>query len=146
MADQKTIAVYDPEKVQLQLDGVYITGYSEESKITVEKNQDNFLPAVGVDGIVSVAINYDATAKMSIKLASTSASVMHIRQLAKGRRLFNMTLTDLNANGENKSCDGCFILKTPPIKRNKKVEDEEFDIYIPYFEEVKDLNGGDYNI
>lgn len=146
MADQKTIAVYDPEKVQLQLDGVYITGYSEESKIQVEKNQDNFLTAVGVDGNVSVAVNYDATAKMSIKLVSTSASIMHIRQLAENRRLFNMTLTDLNENGQNKSCDGCFIIKTPALMRNKKVENVDLDIFIPYFEEVKDLNGGDYNI
>lgn len=139
------VRVYDPEKVQIQIAGVYITGFSENSKVTIEKSEDNFTPAVGVEGTVSYAVNYNATAKAKISLANTSPSIPHIRSLAKSRTMFNFTLTDLNDVGENKSCDGCIVLKTPDIKRNKNVEEEEFEIFIPYLEEVQDLNGGTYD-
>lgn len=139
------VRVYDPEKVQIQVGGVYITGFSEDSKITIEKTEDNFLPKVGVEGTVSFAVNYNATAKAKISLMNTSPSIEHIRNLAKNRQLFNFTIVDTNTVGENKSCDGCVILKTPPIARNKEVDREEFEIFIPYFEEVTDLNGGQYD-
>ena len=142
---QDFVRVYDPEKVQIQVGGVYITGFSEDSKIEVEKTEDNFLPKVGVEGTVSYAINYNATAKVKVSLMSTSPSIPHIRSLAKSRSMFNFTLTDLNEVGENIACDGCIVIKTPDIKRNKAVEEEQFEIFIPYYEEVTDLNDGEYN-
>ncbi|MDY3947521.1 MAG: hypothetical protein SOZ40_06040 [Ezakiella sp.] len=133
--------VYDPEKVYIQIDGIYITGFSENSKLTIEKSEDNLLPKVGVEGTVSYAVNHNVTAKAKISLMSTSASIPLIRELGESRKFFNLTIVDMNTNGKNVSCDDCVVIKTPNIERNKEVEEEEFEIFIPYYEDVVDVNG-----
>lgn len=128
----RQINAYDPAEVLVQVNGTYITGFSEKSMIKIEKNEDNVTPYVGVRGEVNYAYSYDETGKATITLASTSPHLPFIRSLANRHTEFNFTMTDLNKNGENISCDDCRIIKTPSYSREKEVEDVEFEIFIPY--------------
>lgn len=125
--------VYDPEKVIISLGGVYLTGFSDGGKITVEQNEDDIIPKVGVDGSVHYTINHDKTAKAKIPLMSTSPMVPYIRDLARDNRDFNFTMVDMNDNGINISCDECRIIKTPDYSRQKEAEEVEFEVFIPFF-------------
>lgn len=124
---------YDPDKVIIQLDGVYLTGFSDDAKITVEKNEDNVIPKVGVDGSVHYTLNHDETAKAKLPLMSTSPQINFITDLADNKRDFNFTMVDMNDNGRNISCDECRILKSPDYSRKKEAEGVEFEVFIPFF-------------
>ena len=128
----KQTHVYDPEKVIIKVDNVFITGFSEGGKVTVEQNEDDLIPKVGVDGSVHYTINHDKTAVAKIPLMSTSPHVPYIRSLAKDNRPFNFTMVDMNDNGENISSDDCRIIKTPDYVRQKEAEEVEFEIFIPF--------------
>ncbi|EGS31181.1 conserved domain protein [Peptoniphilus sp. oral taxon 375 str. F0436] len=132
MAEKKTYT-YDPDKVIIQLDGVYLTGFSDDAKITVEKNEDNVIPKVGVDGSVHYTLNHDETAKAKLPLMSTSPQINFITDLADNKRDFNFTMVDMNDNGRNISCDECRILKSPDYSRKKEAEGVEFEVFIPFF-------------
>lgn len=128
----RQINTYDPAYVLLQVNGTYITGFSEKSMIKIEKNEDNVTPYVGVRGEVNYAYSYDETGKATISLASTSPHLPYLRSIANRHIPFNFTMTDLNDNGENISADDCMIIKPPDVSREKEVEDVEIEIFIPY--------------
>lgn len=125
--------VYDPEKVTIQVGGVYLTGFSDKGKITIEQSEDDVIPKVGVDGSVHYTLNHNKTAKAKLPLMSTSPHIPYIRDLARDNREFNFTMVDMNDNGMNISCDQCRIIKTPDYKREKEAEEVEFEIFIPFF-------------
>lgn len=129
----RTTYTYDPEKIQVRLGSVFLTGFSDTGKISIEKNEDDILPKVGVDGSVHYAINHDGTATATIPLMSTSPSLSYIRQLAKDNGEFTFTMTDLNDNGINVSSEGCRIIKEPDYIRNKETEEVELQIFIPFY-------------
>lgn len=130
---EKLTYVYDPEKVVVQMGNVYLTGFSEDGKVTVEQNEDDIIPKVGVDGIVNYTINHDKTAKAKVKLMSTSPCVPAVRDLARNNQEFDFTLVDMNDNGQNIASSNCRIMKTPDYVRAKEAEEVEFEIFIPYF-------------
>lgn len=132
MAEKRTYT-YDPDKVIIQLNGVYLTGFSDDAKITVEKNEDNVIPKVGVDGSVHYTLNHDETAKAKLPLMSTSPQIPYITELADNMVEFNFTMVDMNDNGRNISCDGCRIIKSPDYSRKKEAEGVEFEVFIPFF-------------
>lgn len=132
MAEKKTYT-YDPDKVIIQLNGVYLTGFSDDAKITVEKNADNVIPKVGVDGSVHYTLNHDETAKAKLPLMSTSPQIPYIAELADNKVEFNFTMVDMNDNGRNFSCDECRIIKSPDYSRKKEAEGVEFEVFIPFF-------------
>lgn len=128
----KRTYTYDPELVIIKLDNVYLTGFSDGGKISIEQNEDDVIPKVGVDGSVHYTINHDKTAKATIPLMSTSPMVPYIRDLANGNREFTFTMVDMNDNGIQVACDQCRIIKTPNYERQKEAEEVEFEVFIPF--------------
>lgn len=53
--------IYDPEDVNLIVDGTIITGFAEDTFIAVERMEDTFTEYVGVKGEVSMAENANET-------------------------------------------------------------------------------------
>lgn len=122
---------YDPEKVVIALGNVYLTGFGDDGKVEVEKNEDDVTTKVGLDGHVSYTENHDRTAKAKITLMSTSPCIPYIRSLAKNKEEFDFSLIDMNENGENVASSNCRILKKPNITHKKEVEGLEFEVFIP---------------
>ena len=113
----KKVRVYDPELLSARVAGQYLTGYSDNGKFTCEQNEDNSYPYVGVDGTVSYAKGGDKSAIVTITLAGTSPSIPYVTELARNGELFNLTIVDMNENGENISCDDCVVIKAPDNKK-----------------------------
>lgn len=130
------VYVYDPRDCVVTIDGQYITGFAEDGKIEVEKNEENVLTKVGVDGIVSFGVSADGTATAKVKLVSTSPSIPLFRDLSKTNKLFDFSVVDMNENQDNIACSDCVITKPMTEYRgNKEVEDIEVEILMPYFED-----------
>lgn len=129
----KEVYTYDPEKVVVQIDGTYLTGFADDSKIVIEQNEDDIFYKAGVDGNISYTINYDKSAKAKIPLMSTSPMIPFIRELSINNREFNFTMVDMNENGKNVSCDKCRIVKKPTYERKKEAEGIEFEVFIPFY-------------
>lgn len=130
------VFVYDPRDCIVTVNGQYITGFSEDGKIEIEKNEDNIAHKVGVDGIVSFGVSADGTATATVKLVSTSPSIPLFRELSKTNRLFDLSIVDMNENQDNIASGDCVIVKPMTEYRgNKEVEDVEIEILIPYYED-----------
>lgn len=137
MAGEKNIYIYDARDVVVTLDGQYITGFAEETKVSIEKNEDNIEPVVGVDGNVHYGTNADGTATCTIHLMSTSPSLELLRELAKARKTFTFNITDMNDNAESYALNDCIIRKTMDDEKGMSPHEVEVQIYIPYFEDLR---------
>ena len=134
----KNVYVYDPRLTNITLDGQYLTGFAEDSMVTIEKNEDNIMHKVGVDGIVHYGINADGTATATLTFMSDSPSLETLRQYAKERETFSLNITDMNDNAESYALNDCIIVKTMDDTKGYKEADEvEVEILVPYYEDLR---------
>ena len=77
----KTVTTYDPQKVNVIVDGRVITGFASDGVVTLTRNSDSVTPAVGAKGDVAYSENADETGTVAITLMSTSASLSYLRGL-----------------------------------------------------------------
>nr|DAM61536.1 MAG TPA: Protein of unknown function (DUF3277) [Caudoviricetes sp.] len=135
---ERNIYTYDARDVTITVNGQYMTGFAEDAKVSIEKNEDNILPKVGVDGIVHYGINADGTATCTMTFMNTSPSLQTLRQLAKERQPFTMAITDMNDNAESYALNDCMIVKSMDDAKGFKEPDEvEVEVFIPYFEDLR---------
>ena len=130
----RTTQTYDPEKVVITINGVFITGFSDKGKIEIERNEDSRGVKVGVDGGNHYAINNNISGKAKLMIMSTSPSLNYIRELERTQTQFTFSMTDLNDVSQNIACDDCIILKRPKTSAMKEVEEQEIEIYIPFLD------------
>lgn len=132
------VLVYNPKLATVTVNGQYITGFSEDQMVTIEKNEDNVMPKIGVDGVVSYGINLDGSATVNLTLMQTSPSLPLFRDLAKSRETFTLAITDMNDNAESHAMNDCIILKSMDENTGYKEPDEvEVPIFVPYFEDLR---------
>lgn len=130
----RTTQTYDPEKVVITINGVFITGFSDKGKVEIERNEDSRGVKVGVDGGNHYSINNNISGKAKLMIMSTSPSLNYIRELERTQTQFTFSMTDLNDVSQNIACDDCIILKRPKTSATKEVEEQEIEIYIPFFD------------
>lgn len=123
--------VYDSDKVLVSLGAMFLTGYAEDTKIEVEKNEDDTTPTTSIDGSVTYSENHDNTAKVKISLMSTSACLPRIYEISKNRESFPLSIIDLNDDSENITCDDCRIIKRPNKPVKKTAETVEVEVFVP---------------
>lgn len=123
--------VYDSDKVLVALGAMFLTGYAEDTKIEVEKNEDDTTPTTSIDGSVTYSENHDNTAKVKISLMSTSACLPRIYEISKNRESFPLSIIDLNDDSENIVCDDCRIIKRPNKVVKKQAETVEVEVFVP---------------
>jgi C4-type Zn-finger protein len=65
---------YDPKAFSLILGGNIISGFADDSFVSVERDMEAFTKKTGVDGITTRAKNNVQTGKVTIRLMQSSAS------------------------------------------------------------------------
>ena len=117
----KTVTTYDPQKVNVIVDGRVITGFASDGVVTLTRNSDSVTPAVGAKGDVAYSENADETGTVAITLMSTSASLSYLRGLEAKRKMVTVSVQDVNDNDAFvMSCDNCRVLKMPDANRDRK--------------------------
>ncbi len=129
----KTVTTYDPQKVNVIVDGRVITGFASDGVVTLTRNSDSVTPAVGAKGDVAYSENADETGTVAIALMSTSASLSYLRGLEAKRKMVTVSVQDVNDNDAFvMSCDNCRVLKMPDAARTKEQGTVTINIYVPF--------------
>lgn len=127
------VLTYDPQKVNLVVNEVVITGFADGSMIEVERNEDAIYPYVGTKGEVSIAESADRTGTIKVTLKQTSPSVAYLNTLAKQKgddASFPVSIVNMNTNGQSASGTDCRVKKMATETYDKEVTEREFEIFV----------------
>lgn len=121
---------YDIRKVTVVVDGTYLTGFSSDSKVSAERTEDSLIEYIGVDGDVDFSVNANDAGEVTVTLKSTSPSVAYLNNLANKRKIFPISIIDLNKNGVNANGTEAFVRKPVLPDNSKEISDVEFTIFV----------------
>lgn len=122
--------VYDIRKVTSVIDGTYLTGYSKDKKVSAEKIEDGLIEYIGVDGEVDFSVNANNAGLVKIPLKSTSPSIRYLNGLANKRKIFSLSIIDLNEFGVNATGTQGFVRKAIMPDKSKEISDVEYEIFV----------------
>lgn len=123
---------YDPSDITFQVHGVYInSGFPESEKINLEKNEDDVMPLVSINGDVYYSENADGTYTLRVPQADRSPFLEFFRGLARDKTEFTVSIVDMNDNGRNFTGAGCRVIRTPGMQALKEVGEIEVEIFVP---------------
>ena len=122
--------IFDPKKVNVIVDGRFLTGFSEGSIVSAEMVEDRQTPHIGVMGDVDFSLNANNAGTLTITLKSTSPSIGFLNALANQKKVFAVSVVNLNENGV--SADGTQAILMNPVMpdQGKEVSEAEFEIYV----------------
>lgn len=122
--------IFDPKKVNVIVDGRFLTGFSEGSIVSAEMVEDRQTPHIGVMGDVDFSLNANNAGTLTVTLKSTSPSIGFLNTLANQKKVFAVSVVNLNENGV--SADGTQAILMNPVMpdQGKEVSEAEFEIYV----------------
>lgn len=77
---------YSPKDVNIAWNNLAITGFSEDSFLRLEWNEDIFSEKVGADGILALTKSADLTGSVEIELMATAKSNVLLGAIEKAQR------------------------------------------------------------
>ena len=126
------LKTYNSKEVLVALGSHSVTGYADDSFVTIEPNGDGIMKKVGCDGEVARAISPDSTYKVKIALLQTSPTNSFLqnkfdldRQTGDGT--FPVLIKDLKG-GLIFSADAAWIVKPPSRAYGKDTNNREWEI------------------
>lgn len=121
---------YDVKKVTVIVDGVYLTGFSGDTKVSAEREEETQNPHIGVDGEVEYSANHNESGTITIPLKSTSPSVRYLNGLANQRKVVPVSVVDLNDNGTNASGSEAVVQRPVFPEKGNEISDAEFELHV----------------
>ena len=132
MANDIEIASYDPKKVNVNINGKIITGFSPDGVINVVRNEDIVTPTVGTKGDVTYNENANESGQVTLHLLGSSSSLPFLRSLAVKRKEIRLTITDANDAGAVQFAEErCRIIKPPALAKAKEIGSTDINIFVP---------------
>ena len=132
MANDIEIASYDPKKVNVNINGKIITGFSPDGVINVVRNEDIVTPTVGTKGDVTYNENANESGQVTLHLLGSSSSLPFLRSLAVKRTELRLTITDANDAGAVQFAEErCRIIKPPDLAKAKEIGSTDINIFVP---------------
>ncbi|MEY8317446.1 DUF3277 domain-containing protein [Oscillospiraceae bacterium 50-58] len=132
MANDIEIASYDPKKVNVNINGKIITGFSPDGVINVVRNEDIVTPTVGTKGDVTYNENANESGQVTLHLLGSSSSLPFLRSLAVKRKEIRLTITDANDAGAVQFAEErCRIIKPPDLAKAKEIGSTDINIFVP---------------
>ena len=122
---------YDPKEVNVIVDGMYLTGFSEGTIVSTEKDEDDFSVSYGAQGEHSIAESYNTLGTVTITMNHTSPSLAYLRKLRNQRKSFSCYVVDANDAGAVKAGGSeARILKAPGLERGNEISETEVEIKV----------------
>ena len=132
MANDIEIASYDPKKVNVNINGKIITGFSPDGVINVVRNEDIVTPTVGTKGDVTYNENANESGQVTLHLLGSSSSLPFLRSMAVKRKEIRPTITDANDAGAVQFAEErCRIIKPPDLAKAKEIGSTDINIFVP---------------
>lgn len=120
---------FDPKEVNTIVDGIALTGYSENSMVAAERMEDTFTEYVGAKGEVSTSENANKTGEITVTLQSTSPSVRYLNDLANRGKVFPVQIIDMN-DSSIVSGSEARVRKPANYQAGKEIDEREFVIFV----------------
>lgn len=130
------MANYDINDVHLIVNNNIITGFSDGTVISIEKEEDNFETHVGVKGEVDFTETHNNIHTVTITLKQTSPSVGMLKTLANRRGKaaeVPLRVIDLNDDGGSRRFFGgtrARVKKMPNIEYQSELSEVEFEFVV----------------
>lgn len=126
------IKTYNPKEVTVSCGSHIVTGFADDSFITIEPNGDGITKKVGCDGEIVRAISPDNTYKVKITLLQTSESSAFFSRKADqdrdtGDGMFPVLIKDLKG-GQLFSTEAAWVVKKSPLTRGKDSNNREWEL------------------
>lgn len=130
MAD--AIKTYNPKEVVVACGTHIVSGYADDSFISIEPNGDGITKKVGCDGEIARSISPDNTYKVKITLLQNSDSNSFFSNIADydratGNGLFPVLIKDLRG-GLLFATEAAWVIKKSPATRGKEANNREWEI------------------
>lgn len=126
------VTTYIPTMVKIALGNHIVTGYAEDSFVTIEPIGDGVTSKAGCDG--EIVRSVDPNNRFSIKLALLASSPTHrflTQKLEQDRKsgtgAFPVLIKDLMGK-EKFSCDRGWVTKLPSNVKGKEAQNKEWTI------------------
>ena len=126
------IRTYNPKEVTISCGSHIVTGYADDSFITIEPNGDGITKKVGCDGEIARAVSPDNTYKVKIVLLQTSNSSSFFSKMADldrdtGEGMFPILIKDLKG-GQVFSTEAAWVVRKSPVNRGKDTNNREWEL------------------
>lgn len=130
MAD--AIKTYNPKEAVVACGTHIVSGYADDSFISIEPNGDGITKKVGCDGEIARSISPDNTYKVKITLLQNSDSNSFFSNIADydratGNGLFPVLIKDLRG-GLLFATEAAWVVKKSPATRGKETNNREWEI------------------
>lgn len=126
------VKTYNPKEVIVAVGSHIVTGFADDSFISIEANGDGITKKVGCDGEVARAISPDDTYKIKLSLLQTASSNSFFQNKfqqdrATGDGLFPILIKDLKG-GMVFSSDAAWVTKPATRGFGKDTSNREWDL------------------
>lgn len=127
------IKTYNPKQVIMTAGVHAVSGYADDSFVTIEQNGDGITTKVGCDGEIARAVSPDDTAIVKISLLQTSSSNSYFQNMANldratGAGLFPLLIKDLKG-GMLLATDAAWVTKSAGRTFGKDSNNREWEIH-----------------
>jgi len=124
--------VYDPKKVQIIVNGVYLTGFRDGNIYNYERVDDAFTVYKGSLGEIDYSKDPANMCNVTIGLKHTSPSNSYLEGLLQSETHISLTVIDGNNIGKQTiSGENGIIIKRPDSNRAKEVSEREWVFSFP---------------
>lgn len=126
------IKTYNPKEVTVSCGSHIVTGFADDSFISIEPNGDGITKKVGCDGEIARAVSPDDTYKVKVVLLQTSDSNSFFSKKLDqdrdtGEGMFPILIKDLKG-GEVFSTEAAWVVKKSPLNRGKDTNNREWEL------------------
>lgn len=126
------VTTYDPGQVEIIFGPVRLSGFAEDSLVSIEKNNPRFTLKVGVDGHGTRSRSHDESAKVKVSLMQSSMSndlLSGIAQLDRrsGQGVFPLLIKDLSGRSLFTAATA-WLEGDPTVEFGKEVGTREWTI------------------
>lgn len=118
---------YDPNDLAVIVDGVYLTGFSEDM-VEIEKDEDNYETKVGAQGdVVRTKIN-NPLATITVTLLPSSPQVAYLDKLANSGKLVPVSVIYSGTPKETTTVTEAYVTKPATRSYGNEAADREYEI------------------
>ena len=132
------MAQYDPTKVIATIhDGFVITGWAEDTMITVSRMEDKRSVHVGAQGNVTFMKNANDVAEITFNLAANSPANVKLMTLYNQDEPFGFGMLDTNYDGDvGGSATECVVQNLPDDEKSAELSEKEWTLLAADYEKV----------
>lgn len=127
------IKTYNPKEITIALGNHIVSGYADDSFVTIDASGDGVTKKVGCDGEIARSISPDDTCVVKISVLQTSDTNSYLQQkVAEDRKtgngMFPILIKDLKG-GMVLSADSAWAIKSASRGYGKETTNREWELH-----------------